>query len=83
MHLKRLSGKQKVYLLILGLAILLGLALFGKLFQNNRKIQEKPLIANEELLILGTKDSVKGLEKNQIYTDKGLYYCNFLKHFFS
>lgn len=76
MHLKRLSGKQKVYLLILGLAILLGLALFGKLFQNNRKIQEKPLIANEELLILGTKDSVKGLEKNQIYTDKGLYYCN-------
>lgn len=76
MHLKRLSGKQKVYLLILGLAVLLGLALFGKLFQNNRKIQEKPLIANEELLILGTKDSVKGLEKNQIYTDKGLYYCN-------
>ena len=76
MHLKRLSGKQKVYLLILGLAILLGLALFGKLFQNNRKIQEKPLIANEELLILGTKDSVKGLEKNQIYTDKGLYYCD-------
>jgi hypothetical protein len=51
--------KRKIYLLILGLAILAVLGFGGKLFQKNMQIQEEGPVANEELLILGTADSIE------------------------
>ena len=73
MQLKKLSRKQKVLLLILGVTVLAVLILTGKLNEKRGQSEEKLPVANEELLILGTADSVENLEKNQIYTDKGIY----------
>lgn len=73
MQLKRLSRKQKVILLILGMIVLVILILSGKMLKKDGQFGDKTPVANEELLILGTEDSVEGLEKNQVYTDKGIY----------
>ena len=73
MQLKRLSQKQKLYLLILGLIVILFLLLTGRLFRKNEQSGDKVPVANEELLILGTAESVNGLEKYEVYTDQGIY----------
>lgn len=73
MQLNRLSRKQKVYLLVFGLLVIVVLILTGKLFQKDEQFGDKTPVANEELLILGTKDSIAGLEEKQVYTDKGIY----------
>jgi hypothetical protein len=75
MQLRKLSKKQKVVLLILGVMVLAVLILTGKLSEKRGQFEEKLPVANEELLILGTADSIENLEKNQIYTDKGIYIC--------
>ena len=75
MQLRKLSKKQKVVLLILGVMVLAVLILTEKLSEKMGQSEEKLPVANEELLILGTADSIKNLEKNQIYTDKGIYIC--------
>lgn len=74
MRLKKLSGRQKGYLLIFGVFILLCLILTSEMLDKDEKILEKIPIANEELVILGTSESVDGLEKDMVYTDKGIYY---------
>lgn len=73
MQLKRLSRKQKLYLLALGLLVIFFLILTGKLFQKDGQFQDKTPVANEELLILGTAETVEGLEEKEVYTDKGIY----------
>ena len=73
MQLRKLSRKQRVLLLILGVTILAVLILTGKFNEKRGQSGDKLPVANEELLILGTADSVENLEKNQIYTDKGIY----------
>ena len=73
MQLKRLSQKQKLYMLILGLIVILFLLLTGRLFRKNEQSGDKVPVANEELLILGTSESVEGLEKHEVYTDQGIY----------
>ncbi len=73
MQLKKLPRKHRIYLLIFGLLVILFLALTGKLFPKDEQIGDKTPVANEELLILGISDTVEGLEKNQVYTDKGIY----------
>ena len=73
MRLMRLSGRQKVYLLVFGVMVLLFMLLTGNLFNKDTNQVDKIPIANEELLILGTSDSVEGLEKGEVYTDKGIY----------
>ena len=74
MGLRRLSVKQKLWLLILGLAILMVLIFGGTSLYKNGQILEETPVANEELLILGTAETVVGLEENAVYTDKGIYY---------
>lgn len=73
MQLRRLSRKQKVYLLALGLLVIFFLILTGKLFQKDGQFGDETPVANEELLILGTADSVEGLKDTEVYTDKGTY----------
>ena len=73
MQLRKLSGKQKIVLLILGIAVLITLVFTGKLFQKEGEFEDQLPVANEELLILGICDSVEDLERNQVYTDKGIY----------
>ena len=73
MQLKKLSRKQKGYLLILGLLVILFLILSGKLFQKDGQLTDKTPVANEELLILGTSDSIEGLGNTEVYTDQGVY----------
>ena len=75
MQLRKLSRKQRVILLILGVVVLAVLILTGKLSEKRGQSEEKLPVANEELLILGTADSIENLEKNQVYTDKGIYFC--------
>lgn len=75
MRLMKLSRKQKISLLIVGLIIFILLVFAGKMFPQKGVEGDKLPVANEELLILGTPDMVEGLEKNQIYTDKGIYLC--------
>ena len=75
MGLMKLSRKQKIILLILGFIIFVLLVIAGKMFPQKGVEGDKIPVANEELLILGTPDMVEGLEKNQIYTDKGIYLC--------
>ncbi len=74
MQLKRLSRKQKLYLLMLGLVVILFLLITGRLFRKNDLSGDRTPVANEELLILGTSDVVEGLEEKQVYTDKGIFY---------
>ena len=74
MGFKGISRKQKLYLLAFGLLIICFLIVTGRLFIKKEKQKGATLVANEELLILGTKDSLNHLEENQVYTDKGLYY---------
>ena len=73
MQLKKLSRKQKGYLLILGMLVILFLILNGKLFQKDGQMTDKTPVANEELLILGTSDSIEGLGNTEVYTDQGVY----------
>lgn len=74
MRLEKISSKCKSYLLILGIVILLILAVSGKLFRNKEKnVENETPIANEELLILGTAETVNGLQANEVYTDRGIY----------
>lgn len=73
MQLRKLSRKAKIFLLIFGLFVILFLALTGKLLKKDVQFGDKKPVANEELLILGTADSIQGLENNQVYTDKGIY----------
>lgn len=73
MQLKRLSHKQKIYLLVFGLLVIMFLILTGRLFQKNGQSEDKTPVANEELLILGTADTVEGLQKTEVYTDRGIY----------
>ncbi len=73
MGLRRLSRKQKVYLLVFGLLVILFLLLTGRIFYRGGQDKEQTPVANEELLILGTSDTVGGLEKKAVYTDKGIY----------
>ena len=51
MLLKKLSRKQKIYLLILGLIVIVILMITGKISKNDEQIEDKTPIANEELLI--------------------------------
>ncbi len=74
MQLKRLSRKQKMYLLALGLLVIIFLVITGKLFSKDNPLSDKTPVANEELLILGTPASIEGLEETAVYTDKGIYY---------
>lgn len=74
MGFKGISRKQKLYLLAFGLLIICFLIVTGRLFIKKEKQKGATPVANEELLILGTKDSLNHLEENQVYTDKGLYY---------
>ena len=73
MSLRRLSRKQKVYLLILGLFVIFFLLLTGRIFYRSGQDGENTPVANEELLILGTSDTVDGLDEGAVYTDKGIY----------
>ena len=73
MRLRRLSVKQKLYLLVLGLFIILFLIFTGRLFQKSIHHTEQAPVANEELLILGIAGTTEGLESGEIYTDKGIY----------
>ena len=73
MQLRKLSQKQKMYMLVIGSILLLVLALSGKLGRTEQENAEKPPIANEELLILGTEKSIEGLGEKEVYTDKGVY----------
>ncbi len=74
MLLKRLSRKQKIVLLILGLAIIFFLILRGRIFRKGTAvIEENVPVANEELLILGTGEQIEGLDKQEVYTDRGIY----------
>lgn len=71
MNWKSLSIKPKLLVLAFGSIILLYLIFSGKLIRK----QESPqaVKTNEELLVLGTSDTLEGLEKNQVYTNKGIY----------
>ena len=73
MQLGKLSRKQKIYLLVCGLLVILFLIFSGKLFRKDQQLTDKAPVANEELLILGTSETIEGLEKTQVYTDKGVY----------
>lgn len=73
MRLRRLSRKQKGYLIVLGLLIILFLIISGRMFHKGGRSEEETPVANEELLILGTSDTIEGLEKDQVYTDRGVY----------
>ena len=73
MHLRRFSQRQKVTLLVLGL-IILAVMIFGRnLIQQDGENETPELIANEELLILGTKENIDGLKDGEVYTDRGIY----------
>ena len=74
--LRKLSRRQKTVLLIFGIIVLFLIVLKGDLVQNTEKKEDEIPVANEELLILGTADSIGGLEKNQVYTDQGIYVCD-------
>ena len=73
MQLRKFSRRQKMVLLLSGCIVLLLLLLTGKGFQKSNLKGEKVPIANEELLILGTADSIEGLTEGQVYTDQGIY----------
>lgn len=73
MRLKSLSRKQKVYLLILGLLVISFLIITGRMFREKGQNEDLTLIANEELLILGTAETVNELGEKEVYTDKGIY----------
>ena len=49
MRVKRLSRRQKGYLLILGLLVLALIPLGGKLFRKEKPIKDRTPVANEEL----------------------------------
>lgn len=73
MQLKSRFGNPKVYLLIAGVLVILFLILTGRLLGGNEQRQEDAPIANEELLILGTSQTVEGLSEKEVYTDQGIY----------
>ncbi len=71
MQLRRISRKQKICWLIFGIIVLTFLILKGTGFRKD-PTEDVP-VANEELLILGTSEQIEGLEKDQVYTDRGIY----------
>ena len=73
MRLKKLSQKQKFYLLVLGLLLIIFLLFTGKLGKKGGQQMEGTPIANEELLIMGTAETTEGLDAGEVYTDKGIY----------
>lgn len=73
MWLEKLSRLQKIWLLMIGVLIIFVLVMTGKLGGEKEVIKEQSLIANQELVILGTSDTVEGLETNQIYTNQGVF----------
>lgn len=73
MQLKRLSAKQKICLLALGLFVIAFLILTGKLFQKDEQFKDETPVANEELVILGTPETLENLEETEVYTDQGIY----------
>lgn len=73
MRLKSLSRKQKTCLLILGLLVISFLIITGRMSGERGQNEDSTLIANEELLILGTAETVNELEEKEVYTDKGIY----------
>lgn len=74
MRFKKLSVRQKMYLLLAGLLTICFLAATGRLFtKENRDMGQPETVANEELLILGTAQTTAGLKEDEIYTDKGVY----------
>lgn len=72
MQLRRISRKQKICWLIFGIIVLTFLILKGKFGFGKDPTEDAP-VANEELLILGTSEQIEGLEKDQVYTDRGIY----------
>ena len=44
----------------------------GNLIQQDGENETPELIANEELLILGTKENIDGLKDGEVYTDRGI-----------
>ncbi|MGN0334686.1 MAG: SpoIID/LytB domain-containing protein [Lachnospiraceae bacterium] len=72
MKKKKLPREIKKYLLIAGVLVILVLFFTGKLFSSDQN-EVPDMIANEELLILGTSESIDGLLPGEVYTDKGLY----------
>lgn len=73
MPLKKRLGTPKVYLLIVGVLAILFLLITGRLFGKNEQNFEDTPIANEELVILGTAETVEGLSEKEVYTDRGVY----------
>ena len=73
MPLKKRFGNPKVYLLLAGVLAILFLLITGRLFGRNEQKSEDTPIANEELLILGTAETVEGLAEQEVYTDRGVY----------
>ena len=73
MPLKKRFGTPKVYLLIVGVLAILFLLITGRLFGKNEQNFEDTPIANEELVILGTAETVEGLSEKEVYTDRGVY----------
>lgn len=73
MHLRKLSQKQKGWLIVLGLVIILFLLITEKFFYKGGQTEEDAPVANEELLILGTSDNIEGLKEREVFTDRGVY----------
>lgn len=73
MQLKKHLGTPKVYLLLAGVLAVMFLMVTGRLFGSKEQKQDTTPIANEELLILGTAETVEGLTELEVYTDKGVY----------
>lgn len=73
MHLRKLSQKQKGWLIVLGLLIILFLLITEKIFYKGQEPDEDAPVANEELLILGTSDTIEGLKEREVFTDRGVY----------
>lgn len=73
MRLKKISRRQKLWLLAFGVVILTGLVLTGRVVQKNGSFEDETPVANEELVILGTAETLEELEQGQVYTDQGIY----------
>ena len=74
MQLKKLSQKQKLYLLVIGLVVIFVLWMSGKLVKKEELHLEEMPIANEELFIFGTGETIEGLSVQEVYTDRGIYH---------
>ncbi len=73
MIFRKLSRKHRGYLLILGILIVILLFFTDNLVHKEDPFWAGKPVANEELLILGTTDTIENLENHTVYTDKGVY----------